>query len=69
MIPKTERIVVTYFNEKEEAIAILTQKPMDGSFFLYEVSDKDTKRLGKCANPLALEEKYRIRERMGISDG
>lgn len=69
MIPKTERVAVTYFNNKEEVIAILTQKPTDGSFFLYEISGKDTKRLGKGANPLVLEEKYHIRKRMGISDG
>ena len=69
MIPRTERVVVTYFNTKEEAIAILTLKPTDGSFFLYEISGEDIKRLGKGVNPLVLEEKYHIRKRMGISDG
>lgn len=69
MIPKTERIVVTYWNIKEEKIAVLTQKQMDGRFLLYEVSGKETNRMGKGNSPLALEEKYHIRKRMGISDG
>ena len=53
MIPRTERVVVTYFNTKEETIAILTQKPTDGSFFLYEISGRDIKRLGKAQIPLS----------------
>ena len=69
MIPKTERIVVTYWNTEGEKVAVLTQKQMDGSFLLYEVSGREINRLGKGNSPLALEEKYHIRKRMGISDG
>lgn len=69
MIPKAESIVVTYWNTEGEKVAVLTQKQMDGSFLLYEVSGKETNRLGKGNSPLALEEKYHIRKRMGINDG
>ncbi len=68
MIPKTERVECTYLNDKNEVVAILTQKPMDGNFYLYEVSGKETKKLGKGINPIALEEKYHMKRRMGIPD-
>lgn len=67
MISKNEHIMTSFFR-KDELVAVITANQLETVFFLYEYNDGEYRKLGKSENPLELERKYRIPERMGLRD-
>ena len=66
MISKNEHSKVGYVNKDGVEVAIITANQMETQFFFYEFDGKEYKKLGKADNPLELEKKFNIKERMGI---
>ena len=63
-IPSTEIEWTEYFNRDEMPIFLVTSKESRDFYFLYEILNGGFKRLGKTISPIALEEKYKVIERM-----
>lgn len=67
--PRGERVRVKYYDGKHELLFILTTKEQSKDlYFLYELKDGEFKKLGKAKSPSMLEEKYGIRNKMGVTD-
>jgi len=63
--PKGEVVWVSYRNSKAQTVFLLTSKPSQDFYFLYEVLESgELKRLGKSRSPPELEEKFCVRSRM-----
>ena len=63
--PKGEHIWTGYYNTKQELLFIVTTKGETRDwYYLYEYEDGKLKKLGKARNPVELEEKYNVCERM-----
>lgn len=59
--PKNEKLWVTYFDENNKPIFIITSKPSRDYYYLYEVlCDGEIKKLGKATTPPELESKFGI---------
>lgn len=56
--PKGEIVWVSYRNSDGELAFIITSKPIRDLYFLYEVVDKEFKKVGKSKNPVELEKKF-----------
>lgn len=65
MIPKTER-EMTSLRKNGVEIGLITANQTGTVFYLYEVVDGEYRKLGKSENPLELERKYKMYERMGL---
>ena len=63
-IPSSEIEWVEYLNREHKPLFLLTSKESRDSYFLYEILDDGYKRIGKASSPIALEEKYKVIERM-----
>lgn len=44
----------------------MTANQLETVFFFYEYDGKDYKKLGRGDNPLELERRFRVKERMGV---
>lgn len=64
--PKGETVWVSYYNSNKELLFIMTSKPIRDFYFLYEVVDREFKKLGKAKNPTELEEKFKVRDKMSV---
>ena len=70
VIPKGERLWVSYFNGRGELAFILTSKEARDFYFLYEVSEGHTlKKLGKSRSPTELERKFSVNDRLSGGKG
>lgn len=63
--PRGEELWTTYYNKKGCPILITTSKVTRDCYFLYEIADMKLTKLGKASSPLELEEKFKVKERMG----
>jgi hypothetical protein len=63
-IPSTEIEWTEYLDRDEIPIFLVTSKESRDFYFLYEILNGGFKRLGKAISPIALEEKYKVIERM-----
>lgn len=62
--PKGERVWVGYYNSNHELRFILTSKDSRDFYFLYEMVEDGSRKLGKARSPTELEEKFRVYQRM-----
>lgn len=65
MISKGEHEMTSLLNDGVE-IGIITANQMETIFYLYEVVDGHYRKLGKADNPLELERRYKMHERMCV---
>ena len=65
MISKDEHEMTSLLKDGVE-IGIITANQMGTIFYLYEVVDGRYRKLGKADNPLELERRYKMHERMGV---
>lgn len=63
-IPKGDWIAVRYHNNSGALMFITTCDFMHMSYTLFSVDDDKIKKLGKGSNPLELEKKYSVREKL-----
>lgn len=63
-IPSSEIEWVEYLSREHKPLFLLTSKEQRDFYFLYEILDDGYKRIGKATSPIALEEKYKVIERM-----
>lgn len=63
-IPSAEIEWTEYFNCDKIPLFLVTSKESRDFYFLYEILNDGFKRLGKAISPIALEEKYKVIERM-----
>lgn len=62
-IPKNERLWVSYLNFDGTLAHIITSKnDSRDTYYLYEVSGENLKKLGKSDSPMELETKFNIRK-------
>lgn len=66
MISKGEHTMTSLRNKNGAEVGIITANQMETLFYLYEVADGHYKKLGKSDNPLELEARYKMDERMGV---
>ena len=59
--PKNERVWTSYFNSAGCLMFIVTSKPSQDFYILYELVDNEFKKLGRSKSPLELEQKFDIR--------
>ena len=64
--PRGEDICVTHFSRDNIPLFLITSKPITGCFYIYEFSGGTLVKLGKGQSPLELEEKFKVRKRMGV---
>lgn len=64
--PRGECVWVSYYNSDKELLFIMTSKPACDFYFLYEAVNGEFKKLGKAKNPMELEEKFKIRDKMFV---
>ena len=64
--PKGEIVWVSYYDTNHNLLFIMTSKPMRDYYFLYELIDGGLKKIGRAANPIELEEKFNVYERMSV---
>ena len=67
--PKGERVWVGYYNSNHELRFILTSKESRDFYFLYELVEGNSRKLGKARSPTELEEKFRVYQRMEEHSG
>lgn len=65
MIPKTERVMTTLCKNGIE-IGVITVNQMGTTYYLYEITNGDYRKLGKSDSPLELERRYKMHDRMGV---
>lgn len=65
MIPKTEHVMTSLYKGDIE-IGVITANQMGTIYYLYEVVDGHYRKLGKSDNPLELEHRYKMHDRMGV---
>ena len=63
-IPSSEIEWVEYLSREHKPLFLLRSKEPRDFYFLYEILDDGYKRIGKATSPIALEEKYKVIERM-----
>lgn len=61
---KNETVWVSYYDENGKPVFKLTSSRNKEWFYLYDVSGEAPVKLGKDRSPTALEEKYRVSERL-----
>ena len=66
--PKGEIIWVSYYNSHHDLVFIVTSKATREYYFLYEVIEGEFKKLGKSKNPIELEARFNVNERMSVRD-
>ena len=64
--PKGEVACVTCCERGGKPLFLITHKPLTGYFFLYEFTGGGLVKLGKGLSPLELEERFEVKERMGV---
>lgn len=62
--PKGEFAWITYYNSKKELKFILTSKADRNMYYIYELINGEFQKIGKDKDPIELEEKLKIHERM-----
>ena len=65
-IPKGDIIWVTWYNNNDDIIYVITSKQIRDVYFLYEIKDGDAIKIGKNASPIVLEDTFIIK---GGKDG
>ena len=65
-IPNSEIVCVTCCNNESVPMFLITSKPATKMYYIYEFTKCGLSKLGKGQSPLELEEKFNIRERMGV---
>lgn len=65
MISKDEHEMTSLLKDGVE-IGTITANQIETIFYLYEVVDGRYRKLGKANNPLELERRYKMHERMGV---
>lgn len=63
-LPKDERVWVTYCSAGGRPRFVITSKPSRETYFLYEITDGDYKKLGKSGSPEELADKYEILKKL-----
>lgn len=66
MISKNEHEMVGLYDRFGIEIGLITANQQETMFFYYEPYEGGYRKLGKGTNPLELEQRYRVRERMGV---
>ena len=66
MISKSEHQKVGYVNNEGIEVAVITANQMETQFFFYEFDGREYRKLGKADNPLELERRFNVKERMGM---
>lgn len=66
MISKGEHAMTSLRDKNGAEVGLITANQMETLFYLYEVADGNYKKLGKSDNPLELEARYKMDERMGV---
>ena len=66
MIMKNEQEMVGIYKKSGEEVGLITANQQETVFFFYEPYEGGYKKLGKAGSPLELENKFRVRERMGM---
>lgn len=64
MISKGEHEMVGLYNKSGVEIGVITANQQETVFFFYERCGDKYKKLGKAANPLELERRFNVKERM-----
>lgn len=63
VLPKNERRWVSYLNSGGKIVYVLTSTALRDKYILYLVQeDGKCKKLGECASPVKLEERFRVLE-------
>ena len=63
VIPNGEKLWVSYKNVSVKIMYVLTGTPLRDKYILYLVKENGRcKKLGECASPLKLEERFRVLE-------
>lgn len=63
VIPDGEHLWVSYSNTAGKVIYVLTGTPLRDKYILYLVKENGRcKKLGECASPFKLEERFRVLE-------
>lgn len=65
MISKNEHVMVSLCNRNGVEVGLITANQTETMFYLYEPIAKDYRKIGKSDNPLELERKYNMYEKMG----
>lgn len=65
MISKNEHIKTSLSRNGTE-IGVITANQTETVFYLYEVVGGNYRKLGKSDNPLELERRYKMHEKMGV---
>lgn len=62
VIPKNEKNMVAYHNERGQHLFELTKQMSTDNYVLYKVIGNKLQKLGKGKNPMELEEKFKVIE-------
>lgn len=65
--PKGEIVWTQYLDEKRNLRFIVTSKPMQDTYFLYELKDGKFVKLGKASDPVELEKTYHVNKTINMS--
>lgn len=66
MISKGEHAMTSLCSKSGIEVGLITSNQLETTFYLYEVVDGHYRKLGKADNPLELERRYKMHERMGL---
>lgn len=66
MISKGEHAMTSLCNKVGVEVGLITANQLETMFYLYGVVDGHYRKLGKADNPLELEKRYKMYERMGM---
>ena len=66
MISKGEHAFTSLCNNEGLEVGLITTNQLQTTFYLYEVVDGHYRKLGKADNPLELEKRYKMYDRMGV---
>ena len=66
MISKGEHAMTSLCNKDGIEVGLITSNQLNTTFYLYEVVDGHYRKLGKADNPLELEARYKMYDRMGV---
>lgn len=62
--PRGENVWTSYYTSSDELMFILTSKPQQDVYYLYELKDGEFQKLGRSKSPLELEEKFDVHTKL-----
>lgn len=62
--PRGETVWTSYYTASGELMFILTAKPQQDAYYLYELRDGEFQKLGRSKSPLELEEKFDVHTKL-----